>query len=174
YNHSARKAFAQAMEDVADDGASWRSDDADGAREIRDRLLALAREETFALQLLLELFELRQQRADAGGRHAFADQLILRAARISGEPALGDDFETLFRLEAKLLDVGLPHHSGDGRAFVLEIDIEVAGLGDQHAAEFAAHANAVEVRLHRALYRLREFADRKLGQIALGGGGRGV
>ncbi len=126
------------------------------------------------MQLLFELFELREQRADTGGRHAFADQLILRAARIGGEPAFGDDFEAFLRLEAELLDVGLPHYGGDGGAFVFEIDVEVTGLGDQHAAEFAAHADAVEVRLHRALYRLREFADRKFGQIALCGGGCGV
>ena len=44
----------------------------------------------------------------------------------------------------------------------------------KHAAQFAAHPHAVKVGFHCPLHRLREFANRDLGQVGLGGNCRSV
>ncbi len=60
------EAVGEPVQDVADDGAGRRGDDADDARQIGQRALAAFVEETLGGELLAPLLEERHERADAG------------------------------------------------------------------------------------------------------------
>ena len=65
--HMARKAVGEAVQDVADDGAGRRGDDADHARQKRERALARLVEQALGGEPAAALLEQRHERADAGG-----------------------------------------------------------------------------------------------------------
>ncbi len=153
------EAVADAVEDVADDGAGRAGDDADDGGEEGDRLLALGVEETFGGELLLALFQELHQGADAGGAHLVGDQLVVGAAGIGGQAAFGDDFEAFLRLERQAAGVALPHDGVERRAFVLDVEIHVAGLGEDHPAQLSAHADEGVVFLDRLLERIGQLGD---------------
>ena len=81
---AARPTVADAMQDVADDRAGRRGDDADDLWREGQGPLACRIEQTFTVQLLLQPFKLRQKRADAGDLHLLDDDLILRRCRKGG------------------------------------------------------------------------------------------
>ena len=72
----AREAITQAVQDIADNGAGGRGDDADHFGEERQFLFQALIEQTFRQQFLAPVFEQFQERAFAGHLHAFDDDLI--------------------------------------------------------------------------------------------------
>ncbi len=101
-------------------------DDADDKRHERDELLARVVEQSFGGELLLALFELLEQRADAGRLQRLDHDLIIGAARIGREPAGDHDLEALLRADLHPVEGHLPDHGVDARVLVLEREINVA------------------------------------------------
>ena len=79
------------VEEVADDGAGGRGDDADGAGKGGQRALAGGVEEAFGVEALLELFEGELERAGADGFHGFGDELHLAALLVDADAAADED-----------------------------------------------------------------------------------
>ncbi len=79
-----------------------------------------------AVMPALALFEQRHERAEAGRLERLHDDLILRAARIGGDPPGDHHFEAGFELELDARGGAAPDHAGDAGAFVLEVEIDVA------------------------------------------------
>ena len=159
------KALADSVEDVADDGAGGRGDDADDARHVGDRLLVFRIKQALGGELLLALFEQLHQRAGAGGAHGAGDQLIGRAALIGREAPRGDNFEAFFGTEGQALDLAAPHDRVEHGLVVFQVGIHVAGLGEGHPAQLAAHDDVVIVRLDRPLQAGGEFGDGEFGLV---------
>ena len=79
--HAARKAVGEAMQDVADDGAGRRGDDADHRGQERQQLLARLVEQALGGELLLALLEQRHQRAEPGRLQRLDDDLVVASGR---------------------------------------------------------------------------------------------
>ena len=80
-----RVAPPQHLDDVADRGAVERGDDADLARQRRQRPLARGVEQPFGLQPLLQLIEGELQRAEALRLQVLADELIFAFRLVDGD-----------------------------------------------------------------------------------------
>ena len=96
--HAAREAVGEPVQDVANDRAGRRGDDADHRRQMRQQLLARFVEQAFGGEPLLALLEQRHERAEPGGLQRVDHDLVLRAARIGGEPPGDGDLEPGFGL----------------------------------------------------------------------------
>src|SRR3546814_6429871 len=86
-DHMRRAAIGEAVEDVADHRAGRRGDDADRARQIGQRLFALAVEQPLAAEPRFQFIEEHHQRAFARDLEAVDDSLMFRTYRKGGEPA---------------------------------------------------------------------------------------
>ena len=95
-------AAAQHLDDVAHGRAVERRDDADLARQRRQRALAALVEQPFACEPLLELIERELQRAEALGLEVLADDLILALRVVDADAAARDDAQSVLRLEAQI------------------------------------------------------------------------
>ena len=109
------------MEDVADDRAGRRSDDADDSRQERQLALARFGEQPFGGQRLAPPLEQGEQRSFAGQLHLVDDDLIFGPAGISGELAGGDDLGAVFGPEGQRAGAGPPDHRVDAGGLVLEL-----------------------------------------------------
>ena len=157
---AAREAIGEAVENVADDRADRRGDDADHLRQMRQRLFAGGVEEAFGGEPGAPFLQHLHDRADAGEFEPLDDDLIRRFARIGGEAAGGDDLHPLLRLHLQLGIGAAPDDGVDLRALVLQREIGVArGMDAAKARDLAAHPDIAEAVLDGALQRLREFAD---------------
>src|SRR5438105_13059574 len=87
------------MKDVANHGAAWRRDHPDHGWQKWQELFPRLIEKSFGGELSLALFKKRHKRADAGGLQCIYDDLILRAARVSRQPAYDDDFKSRFQFQ---------------------------------------------------------------------------
>ena len=83
----AREATAQHVQEVPQRRSAGRRDDADPARQGRQRPLPLRREQPLAGQPLLELLEGLLERAHAEGLHHLHRDLVLAARRVEAEPS---------------------------------------------------------------------------------------
>jgi hypothetical protein len=160
-----RAAIGEAVEDVANDGAGGRGDDADRARQERQPALALLIEQPLRGELAAALVEQRHQRALPGQLQPIDDDLIFGAARIGGELAGRDDFDAVLRPEAEHLRATLPDHRVHAGLVVLQREVAMAGAVALEAADLAAHADMAERVLDGALQRQRQFGHALGGRI---------
>ena len=94
-------AAADDVDDVADDGAGGRGDDADALREGGEWALAGGVEEAFGEEAGLELLEGELERAGSARLQRFGDELELAAALVDGDAAADEDGEAVSRAEAE-------------------------------------------------------------------------
>ena len=93
---------AEHLDDVADRGAVERRDDADLARQRRQRPLARLVEQPFGLQPLLQLLEGELQRAEPLRLEVLADDLVLALRLVDRHAAARDDAQAVRRLELQV------------------------------------------------------------------------
>ena len=115
------------VEEVADDGAGGRGDDADGAGKGGQRALAVGVEEALGLEALLELLEGQLQRAGADGLHGLGDQLHLAALLVDADAAAHQHVQAVFGAEAEQHGLAAEEHDGELGVGVLEREVDVAG-----------------------------------------------
>jgi hypothetical protein len=162
----ARKAVLEAVQNVADDGARQRGDDADHLGQERQRALPLGGEEPFGGKPHLALFQELQQSADAGKLDAVDNQLIARAPGIGGEPPGAHHLHPVLGLKA---EPGVaPAHRIEHGVGVLEREIAMTGGMALEAGNLAAHADIGEILLDRALQQRGDLAHAIFGQVEPG------
>ena len=132
-------------------------------------------EQALGRELWPPLLEQGHQRADAGRLDALDDELVLRAARIGGQPAGADHLQPVGRLERELGQRAAPRHRVDQRLIVLEREVEMSRGSALESRQLAAHAHEAIRLLDRPLQREGELGDGVLGEVVdLGQHGRGV
>ena len=155
------------MQNVADDRAGRRGDDADDLGQERNLALAGLVEQALFGQLLAPRLEQRHQRADPGELELLDHDLVARLAGEGRQPPGRDDFEPLLGLEFHAGEGGAPDDRIEPGVGVLQAEIGMAGrMGTAVAGDFAAHAHIAEAVLDRPLERIRQFADGDFGRVA--------
>ena len=140
------------VEEVANDGAGGRGDDADGAGKGGQGALAVGVEEAFGFEALLELLEGELQRACADGLHGFGDELHLAALLVDADAAADQDVEAVFRAEAEQHGLAAEENDGELGVGVFEGEVDVAGGRGAEVGDFAFDPDV-------AVLLLDEFAD---------------
>jgi len=161
HQHMRRAAVGQPVEDIADHRPGRRGDDADGARQERQRALAGLVEQSFGGEHATALVEQRHQRALPGQLDPLDHQLIFGPPGIGGELARGDHFGAILGRELQSPRLAPPQHRVDIRRLVLQREITMARSVALPPRNLAAHADMAERLLDRALQRPRQFADRE-------------
>ena len=154
-----RVAATKHLDDVAHRGAVERGDDADLARQRRQRTLAPWIEESLALQPFLQLIEGQLPRAQALRLQMLADDLILALRVVDGDAPARHHAEAVFDLEAQIADVRAEHHRFDLRAGVLQREVDVSGLGDEAVRDLTLDPDLEESLLERLANPLGELRD---------------
>ena len=154
-------------------GTGLARDDSDSPRHRWERTLSRSVEESFALELRLELEVLLHQVAKPCERRGEDDDLVIAARWIDGNVAVDLDLCAVlepsgkFRMALATRFV-LPreHHCGNLSAFVLEREVAMARRISLPAAYFAFHDNFGETALYCALQRGRK---RRYGELGMRG-----
>ena len=124
---AAGKTVGDAVENVADDRARGRGDDANHFGQEGDELLAGGVEEAFAGELAPTLLQQGHEGADPCGLDALHHDLVGGFARKGGDLAGRDDLQPLLRLGAHAGVGAFPDHRVDAGGGVLEGEIAMAG-----------------------------------------------
>ena len=130
-------AAADDGDDVADDGAGGRGNDADAAGEGRQGALAGGVEEAFGEQAGLELLEGELEGAGAARLEGFGDELELAAGLVDGDAAADEDGEAVGGAKAKELGLAAEEDDGELGVGVLEGEVDVAGGGGAAVGDLA-------------------------------------
>ncbi len=153
------------MQDVADDGAGGRGDDADDLGQVGQRLLALLGEQALGGEAAAALLQELEERALAGELDRIDDDLVARARRIGGQAARAHHLHAVLGPDGEGPRDAAPAHGVEDRLLVLEGEVEVARVGPAQARDLAAHAHALEGALERAPHRDRDLAHGVLGDV---------
>ena len=165
--HLARETIAQPVQDIPDDRARRRGHDTDDVRQVRQGFLAPGVEQAFRRQRRLALFQHRHQRARACRTDILQHDLVLRLPREGGQPSGGHHLHPLLRLGLQARRHALPHHPGDHRPVVLQVQVHVPGARPRHAPHLAPHPDETELPLDHALHRARKLGDREFRRVAI-------
>jgi len=154
------------VENIADDGAGRRSDDADDRRQEGQGAFARFIEKAFGCELAAALFDERHEGADARRLERLDDDLIGGFARESRNFSCGHNFEPFLGLDLQADERALPDDCVDARVLIFQAEIGMArGMRAAIIRDFAAQANEPEPVFDRTLQGAGEFADRELGRI---------
>ena len=115
------------MQHVADRSAGRRGDDADPPRIKRQRALPFRGEQSFCIQLLLELLERRLQRAHSLQFHRRDPQLVLPTRLIHRHFAVQNHFSAILQETTVFRRLATEQHAAQLRFSVLEREIRVPG-----------------------------------------------
>ncbi len=156
-----RPAPAQDLEHVAHRRPGAAGDQADAAREARQRALAARVEPAADRELLLELAEGQLQRADALGLHFLDEQLVLAAGGVDAEPAAGDDFQAVAQVELHAQGEAAVEGDLERRFLVLEGEVNVAGRRAGQVGDLALDPDVGVSVLQESLDRAGQLSDRE-------------
>ncbi len=167
---AARPTVADAMKNVANNGARRRGDDTDRAWSERQGAFAVGGKQAFGMQFLLQSLQLSQERTDAGDFHLLDDDLVFRRRREGGDPAGDDDFQAIVGLGLQARHLAFPDDAVDRRLVVLQRQIDVTRCMARDLGYFAAQPHMVVGGLDGALQRPGQFRNGIGGGIARIGG----
>ena len=157
------------MQDVADHGSGWRSDDSDYLRKEWKLPLARCVEQPFGGQGLAPAFEQRKQRPLARQLHAIDYDLIFGSPRISGELPSRDHLGSIFRPEREHRRARPPNDGIDAGRIVLQREVAMARGMALESGYLAADTHLSEGIFDGALERSRKLADGQWRRIVAGG-----
>src|SRR5215468_10460019 len=123
------KAAPQDADDVADGGALGRRNESDAAGKKRQWFFVSGAKKAFGFKTFLELLEGDLQRAAAGRLHGLDVNLVFAARLVNADAAANRNFEAVFRTELHAAHLLFEPDAADLGFFVLECEVEVAGLG---------------------------------------------
>jgi hypothetical protein len=132
-------AAGEDVENISNDGAARRGDDADAPWKLGQRFLALLGKESLGGELGLELLEGDLQGSGAHGLHVFGEQLHFAAGFIHGDAAAGDDLHPVLWAEAQQACLGAKHDDAQLGVSVLEGEVEMAAFGGPVVGDFTLH-----------------------------------
>src|SRR5262249_13810581 len=140
---------AQHGENVVNRGATKRRDDAHATRQVRQRPLALRREESFVGELVAQLLELQAKGADPPRLEGVDVELKGPARFVEPHAAAGDDLEAVAWPEADARRCAPEEHGAELRLFVLQREVEVAGGRHPKIRDLADDPHSVETAIER-------------------------
>src|SRR6185312_10514492 len=140
---------AQDFQDVANRGAVERRDDADLARQRRQRALLRRIEQALRLQPLLQLLERELERAESLRLEMLADDLILALRLVDGDLPARHDPKAVDRLELEVAQGRAEHQPFEQRRGVFQREVEMSGVPDPDAGEFALDPDLEESLLEK-------------------------
>ncbi len=144
-----RVAASKDFDDVAQRGAVEGGDDPNLPRQRRQRTLAFGVEQPLGLQLFLQLLERELPRAEPVRFEVLADELIFALGLVHRDLAARDHAQTIGRLELQVPERRTEHKPAQLRARVLEREIEMAGIPDLTAGQFALDPDLEEMLLEK-------------------------
>ena len=147
------------VEEVADDSAGGRGDDADAVRECGERLFAGGIEEAARFEALFELLEGDLQRAGADGLEEFGNQLHLAALLVDGNLAAEQDVQAISGAEAQERRLFAEEHHGKLGVAVFEREVDVAGGRGAEVGDFAFDPEVAVLALDVETHFADEVAD---------------
>jgi len=148
------------VEEVADDCAGGRGDDASGVREGRQRTFAFGVEEAFSLEAFFELLEGELERACADGLHGFCDELHLSPLLVDADAAADQNMQAVFGTEAEKHGLAAEKNDGELGVGVLEGEVDVAGGSGAIVGDFAFDPDVAVLLFDEFAHLGDEFADR--------------
>ena len=132
-----RETVLEPMQNVADDRAGGRGDDAHDPRHERNLALARGVEQPLVGELLPPRLEQRHQRAGAGELELLDDDLIARLAGKRREASGRDDLEAFLGLDLHADEGSSPDDRVEPRAGVLQAEVRVTrGMRAAVAGDF--------------------------------------
>jgi len=134
-------AAGEDVEDVLDDGAGGRGDDADAGGKGGDGEFAGGVEEAFELEAVAELVEGEAEGAVADGLEGVGDELHLTAAFVDADAAAGEDLEAVLGTEAEQLRARAEEDGGDLGVAVFKSEINVAAGSGTAVGDFSFDAD---------------------------------
>ena len=123
--HLARKAVAQAVQDIADHSTRGGGDDTDHAGQKRQRFLAGGIKQPFGCQHGAALFQHGHQRTRPRRAQILDHHLVFRLAGEGRQPARDDHLHPLFGWMGKARGGAFPDHGGQNAAVILEVEIDM-------------------------------------------------
>ncbi len=147
------------LDDVADRGAVERRDNADLARQRRQRPLARRIEQPFVLQALLQLIEGQLPRAQPVRLQVLADELILAFGLVDRHPPARDDAQAVGRLELEVAQCGSENDRANLRGAVLEREIQVSRVPHAAVRQLALDPDLEELGFEQIAHSNRELGD---------------
>src|SRR5262249_32167478 len=152
-------------------GAVERGDDADLARERRQRALARGVEQSFVLQPLLQLVEGELQGAEPMRLEMLAHQLVLALRLVDPHAPPRDRPQAVRRLELEIAQRRAEDDRSDLRRAALQGEIEMSGVPDAAVGELAFDPDFTKRLLEQVAHLNGELGD---GEDASGLGGLGT
>ena len=153
-------AARQNADEVLHRRASRRRDEPDGARQERQRLLALRREQALSGQPLLEFFQLLLEPPGTVLDQGARDELVLAARLVDVDLTIGEHLQAIAELHSLPGRVAAEQHTGELGAGVLEGEINVAAGLRPEVGHLAAHPTRRHPTLQHLLHPPRELRDR--------------
>ena len=138
------------VENVLEDGAGGRGDDADARGEGGEREFAGGVEEAFELEAVAKFFEGEAEGAVADGLERIGDELHLTAAFVDADAAAGENLQAILGTKAEQLRA---RSKDDGRELgvaVFQREVDVAAGGEAAIGDFAFDADLAELLLNVA------------------------
>lgn len=122
------------------------------------RLLALCVEHALGCQPRAQFLERAPQRAFAGFFHVVQHQLVIATCLVQGEAPAREHAQPLARLELQPGALGLEHRAADLCTRILEREIQMAGGGAGHIAQFGLHPHQGETAFEQVARQRVELA----------------
>ena len=158
-NVEAGEAARQDFDEILNDRAFGRGDDADAQRIAGERAFARDVEKAFFAEAGAELLEGELQGAVALGFDAFDDELVFAALLVDIDTAADENLNAIFRLELQAHVRELPADAFDLGVGVLEDEVAVAAGRGFGAGDFAGNPDVGEVGFERGANAVAQFAQ---------------
>ncbi len=154
-----RIAVEQDAQQIAQRRTAQRRDDAERARQARERTFAGRVEQPLATEPLLELLEGHLQGAEATRLDLLGVKLQRAADLIDIHPPAHNDLHPVDHAKAQPPGGRTEHHGVDRAAGVLEREIEMVGGGHAGVRNLARHPVLGELHLERLAHDPQELRD---------------
>ena len=154
---------ADHVDDVTDDSACRRGDDADACGKGWKRTLPAGIKEAFGLEAGLELLKGKLQGSGSARLNGFGDELKLPARFVDRDPATHQNFQAVFNAEAVRLGLAPEEHDGKLRLTIFQREVDVAGGGGSAVGDLSKDGDIAIPLFQLASDERDQFGDRKRG-----------
>jgi len=156
----AGKAAGEDLDEITDDRAFGRGDNAYAGGEARELALARGFEEAVGEEFLFEVFEGELECAVALGFDGFDDELVFAAEFVDVDTAADEDLDAVFGFEFQAPVRELPADTLDLGGFVLQCEVVVSASGQLRAGDLARNPDVGKLSGEHIPHLTRQLADR--------------
>ncbi len=154
-----REAALEDAENISNRRSGGRSDDADAARQHRQRLFARFVEEAFFLQLFFELLEGELERAESDRLNVRDVNLVFAAHFVDAERAANGDVQAVFGAELQSAGLVAEADAANLRARIFQSEVEMSRLRGAVIRDFAFDPDVAKGAFEKFAEAFRQLAD---------------